>query len=91
MSWYWPFSKKKIVEDPPPEPPCLRPGHKFEARYDELMPAQVPGEDIKDLAVLCKLPPHERVYVRDICTICGETVERRRPSSPPTVGKHDER
>lgn len=75
MAWYWPFGKKK-VEEPAPEPPCLRPGCKFEARYDELMPKQIPGGDIKQLAVLDNLPPHERYYVRDICVVCGKTVDR---------------
>ncbi len=54
-------------------PRCTRWGHKYQARYDRIPPESITEYEgsVNGFNALCK-----RVYVRDVCTRCGRTIER---------------
>ncbi len=57
----------------PTHPRCARWGHKFSGRYDRHPPESLDNFEgsSRGFEMLCK-----RVYVRDVCTRCGRTIER---------------
>jgi hypothetical protein len=56
-------------------------GHRFEARYDDYGGldgfAELKGSDTTVIAMM-NARQKRRVYVRDVCTRCGYTIERAR-------------
>lgn len=52
-------------------------GCNFEARHDCI--PTVSAEDAFWLAINKINATHKRIYVRDVCTRCGKTIERSKP------------
>lgn len=62
--------------------PCPRAGRwfrgcRFEARYDEV-PNSRPVKMQESSVEAVRAAFYHRVYVRDVCTRCGATIERNR-------------
>lgn len=60
---------------------CEKDGHDYVARYDDVIDPRLTGKQIKDMAdsAYRKEKLHcvrARMYIRDICRFCGDTVDR---------------
>jgi len=64
-----------------PFPPSNPDTRNFEARYDRIPPSERFAEQVSwrndRLEIVQNM--HERIYVCDVCTRCGKTVERSKP------------
>jgi len=60
---------------------CERHGHKYFARYDDTLDPRLSAEQIADMMGspyqrddICKA--RSKMYIRDICHHCGDTIDR---------------
>jgi hypothetical protein len=61
---------------------CKRHGHKYIARYDEVIDPRLSASQIES-QILARYDPNQqrrsvmaKIYVRDICRFCGDSFER---------------
>lgn len=57
---------------------CKQEGHKLEPRYDISLPgpACMPDEEITDITPELMESLKGKIYVKDICVVCGYSVSR---------------
>ena len=79
----WPFSKTPPPPPPPPPPlpyppqphSCETHGHRYVTRNDSLIDPRLDKLQVQSLSMLDSLP-YVTLYVRDICTFCGDVIDR---------------